>query len=377
MATDKQASKYVPPDQEAGPRSTFENTDPSPVLSVIIVNWNSKDYVRQCLTSFYKHCRSVPFEVIVVDGASFDGCDAMLAAAFPAVRFIQSPDNVGFARANNLGAKSACGEYLLLLNPDTLLLEDSPKILIDALTGLPNAGAVGCRLLNRDRSLQTSCVQAFPTVFNQVFASDFLHRRFPHWRVWGVWPLYASPPKPEAVEVISGACMLFRRSQFEAVGGFTESYFMYAEDLDLCFKVRASGRLVYYTPATSIVHFGGGSTDQAASNFSNVMMRRSVHAFMRLHRGPLAAAAYRAGLALSALIRVTLIGPLLIFGNRIVRHGTDSWRKWFAILRWSLGLDATGRPAPAHTKGVLEHPASNIQRSTSNGLSQNAPEGKE
>jgi len=243
------------------------------MVSVLIVNWNSKDYVRQCLTSMFAHCRSTRLEVIVVDGASFDGCDEMLRNEFPGVHFVQSPDNVGFARANNLGARHATGEYLLLLNPDTLFIEDSLRVMVEQIEILPNAGAIGCRLLNGDRTVQTSCVQTFPTVLNQMLASDYLLRRFPACKLWGVSPLFATPMKPAVVEVVSGACILIARSIFNAVGGFTEDYFMYSEDLDLCFKLRRAGHLVYYVPYSSVVHFGGGSTTNAASNFSTVMMR--------------------------------------------------------------------------------------------------------
>lgn len=306
-------------------------------VSVLIVNWNSKDYVRQCLTSLFQHCSSVPAEVIVVDGASYDGCAEMLAAEFPSVIYVQCSENVGFARANNLGARTARGSHLLLLNPDTLFSEDSIGIMLQKLETLPNAGAVGCRLLNADRSLQTSCVQAFPTILNQILVSEYLACRFPNWRLWGVAPLYARPPKPAVVEVISGACILVRRSAFANVGGFTESYFMYSEDLDLCFKLRRAGHLVYYVPDTSLVHFGGGSTRQAATNFSTVMMHESVGKFMRLNRGASSALLYRTAMTLTAITRLLLIGPLLLFGHKLVRHGTSSWFKWFAILTWSLG----------------------------------------
>jgi GT2 family glycosyltransferase len=315
-------------------------------VSVIIVNWNSRDYVRQCLTSLNAHCPAADREVIVVDGGSFDGCGEMLTREFPAVVFVQSPDNIGFARANNLGARHARGRYLLLLNPDTLFHEDSIRLMRERFETLPQAGAAGCRLLNADRTLQTSCVQALPTVLNQMLDSEYLRQRFRHWSLWGVAALYAQPPQPAVVEAISGACILIPREIFEAVGGFTESYFMYAEDMDLCFKVRQAGHHVYYLPETSLVHFGGGSSSKAPSNFSTVMTQDSICRFIRLNRGFLPAAVYRLGMMLTALVRLLLIGPMLLFGDRIVQHGRGSWHKWLAVLRWSLGLElARGAPA--------------------------------
>ena len=309
-----------------------------PDISLIIVNWNSKDYMRACLQSLARHPPAgLTTEVIVVDGGSFDGCAEMLAREFPAVVFVQSPDNVGFARANNLGARQATGENLLLLNPDTELIEDSLSVLHAALAAVPGAVAVGCRLLNADRTLQTSCVQSFPTVLNQLLDSEFLRQAFPRSSLWGMRPLAEPGGQPVEAEVLSGACIMVRRARFEAVGGFTESYFMYGEDLDLCYKLRQAGGRVCHVSATSLVHFGGGSTNSAASDFSTVMMRASVHRFMRIHRGPASALGYRLTTTLSALVRLVLIGPLLLFGNRVVRHGTGSWRKWTAVLRWSLG----------------------------------------
>src|SRR5664280_1246315 len=143
-------------------------------LSIIIVNWNSKSFLRQCLISLGARCKSPASEVIVVDGGSFDGCAEMLAQDFPWVIFIQSETNVGFARANNSAVSRARGRCLLFLNPDTEFLEDSISILMSRLEALPNAGAVGCQLLNSDGSLQTNCVQAFPTIWNQVLDSRFL-----------------------------------------------------------------------------------------------------------------------------------------------------------------------------------------------------------
>lgn len=311
----------------------------SPIISVIIVNWNSKDFLRQCLTSLFAQCGSVPLEIIVVDGASFDGCGEMLASEFPSVIFIQSPDNVGFARANNLGARSARGQYLLLLNPDTLFQEDSIRIMLEGLQSLPQAGAVGCRLLNADGTLQTTSVLTFPTILNQVFDSDYLRTRFRSWKIWGVAALYAQPQQATEVEVISGACILIRRELFEKVGGFSKEYFMYSEDVDLCYKIRRRGQPAYYFPGTSLIHYGGGSSDQAVSNFATVMMRRSTYLYLKLNHGIARALTYRAAMTLTALARLLAIAPLSLFGNRIVRRSAASMRKWYAVLGWSLGLE--------------------------------------
>lgn len=311
------------------------------LLSVIIVNWNSKDYLQKCLRSIERHCQRRDLEIIVVDGASYDGCGEMLAAEFPSVIFVQSTENIGFARANNLGAHSAKGDFLLLLNPDTEFIEDSISTMLDALNILPDAGAIGCRLLNADRSIQTTSILTFPTILNRTLDSEFLRRSFP--TLWGMGPLFSGKTEPAQVEAVSGACILVRRELFEKVGGFTESYFMYCEDVDLCFKLQSTGLKNYHLPTTTIVHFGGGSSSHSVSNFSTIMMRESWYQFLRTNRGLGIALSYRFCMLLSALSRMLCIGPLLLFGNRVIRHGPRSWCKWFAVLRWSLGLESAKR----------------------------------
>lgn len=312
-----------------------------PDLSIIIVNWNSRDFLRRCLASLNAFCGEPQPEVVVVDNGSFDGCGEMLAREFPPVRFIQSEKNIGFARANNLGARLAGGRCLLFLNPDTEFFEDSLRVLAEQLSTLPQAGAAGCRLLNSNRTLQTSCVQSFPTVANQVLNSEFLRRRFPRWKLWGNAVLSDDASRPAPVEVVSGACLLVRREVFEAVGGFTEQYFMYGEDADLCFKIARAGHRVYYTPQTGIIHHGGSSSRQAQTNFANVMMRESIYRFLKLNRGPVTAGAYRIALSVLSVVRLPLILVLLpVSSGGVVRHGAGSLRKWFSILRWGLGLES-------------------------------------
>ncbi|HEY5814601.1 MAG TPA: glycosyltransferase family 2 protein, partial [Terrimicrobiaceae bacterium] len=205
-------------------------------LSIIFVNWNSKAFLQNCLKSVYQHCAEFSFEIIVVENATYDGCGDMLAAEFKNVTFVQSSTNLGFGGANNLGARLASGRNLLFLNPDTLLLDNSLRQLCTALDSLPNAGVVGCRLVSGNHAVQTSCIQSFPTVLNQVLDSDFLREAFPRSTLWGTEALLQTN-SPSMVEAISGACLMVKRKEFERVGGFTEEYFMYGEDLDLCFKI--------------------------------------------------------------------------------------------------------------------------------------------
>jgi GT2 family glycosyltransferase len=310
-------------------------------LSIIIVNWNSKDYLAACLASIAAGAAGIAHEIIVVDSGSFDGCGEMLARDFPAVRFIQSPDNLGFARANNLGAAQASGEALLFLNPDTEVRGRAIVQLYRQLQRLPDAGIVGCRLLNSDGTLQTSCVQPLPTISNQVFNADILLRLFPGIGLWTSAQCFEGRQTPVQVEAISGACMLMRREVFNRVQGFSTDYFMYAEDLDLCHKTRAAGFANYYLNAAEIVHHGGGSTRQRRSRFSEVMLPESVSCLLHKTRGRLYSRCYRLALSASACIRLLLLAlswPLAVAGGR-----TSAWAnafgKWLVVLRWGLGRE--------------------------------------
>jgi hypothetical protein len=310
-------------------------------LSIIIVNWNSKDYLQKCLQSVCANTRGISFEVIVVDGGSFDGCGEMLAREYPAVQFIQSEKNIGFAKANNLGFGQAQGDCVLFLNPDTEIVGGAISVLHDFLKKTGDAGIAGAKLLNTDGSVQTSCVQAFPTVLNYFFDAEILRRAFPRLPFWGIAPLYSGDKTPAEVEVVSGACLMLTRTAFQKIGRFSDDYFLYAEDLDLCFKSHLAGFKNYFVPAATVIHHGGGSSRQTQSVFSAVMMRESVYRFLKKFRGGFYGAAFRASVALGALVRLLLL--LVLFPVRLVRGeaetARDAIRRWAAILKWTFGLE--------------------------------------
>lgn len=313
-------------------------------LSIIIVNWNSKDYLQQCIASILHSKSEIKFEIVVIDGGSFDGSGEMLRQCYPQVKFIQSDKNLGFAKANNVAFKASSGRLVLFLNPDTKVVVPAIDILFDQMQKLSGAGAIGCKLLNADGSIQTSCIQSFPTILNQLLDSNFLRALFPKSRLWGMASLFGVTNGPTEVEVLSGACIMMRRSLFEQIGLFSEDYFMYAEDSDLCYKVRCAGYKNYFIPYATIFHFGGGSTEKAPSDFSVVMMRESVWRMMRKTRGRFYGFAYRVSTMISSISRLILL--MVLFPLHLFRRGGGSWngsfRKWKAILSWSLGLKDTG-----------------------------------
>lgn len=321
-------------------------------LSIIIVNWNSQNFVRACLASIREHTGTLEHEVIVVDNASYDGCGQMMSSEFPQAIFIQSDQNLGFAKANNLAFTRSRGRSVLFLNPDTEIQPASLQRLVTALHSSPRAGMVGAHLLNSDLSLQTTCVTALPSILNQALSSRYLRQTFPNWRIWGMRPLFEEADKPVPVEAISGACMMAKRDVIEQVCGFSTDYFMYSEDMDLCVKVAKSGWEIYYVPDARIIHHAGGSSScRQENNFSSIMLRESALRYMQLHRGSHYAIWYRPSMAFVAVCRILL---LILALPMAIRPGgrtflARAFGKWCDILLWSLGFTrwANRQPSPA------------------------------
>ncbi len=314
-------------------------------LSIIIVNWRSRDFLRKCLQTVFECTKGIIFEVIVVDNASFDGCEKMLSEEFSQVRFIQSHTNSGFAAANNLGTQSASGDVLLFLNPDTEIRGNALAEMAAVLKAHSDGGITGARLLNSDGTLQDSCVQSYPTIINQVLDADLLRKMFPRLSVWGNKPLYNVSSEPVTVEAVSGACLMIKREIFQKVGGFTTDYFMYSEDIDLCKKVEDAGWKSYYVPDAVVVHHGGGSSAKGKGGFTPVMIRQSMLKFLRRYRGELYAFLFQGIVGLAAVGRLALLGLVLIatLGRFRRQELTGAIANWIKIFRWSLGLEGWAR----------------------------------
>src|ERR1700686_620248 len=311
-------------------------------LSIIIVNWNSLGDLRKCLTRLYAHIRDLSFEVIVVDNASLEPGIESLNADFPDVLVIKSDINLGFAGANNLGFSRSSGEYVLFLNPDTEIIDNAFKIMLDESFSLPDPGVIGCKLLNTDLSVQTSCIQTFPTIPNQLLDYEYLRLRWPSCSFWSIAALFSESKTPVPVEVISGACMLLRRDVFERAGMFTEDYFMYAEDLDLCYKVKALGFRNYYVGKARVIHHGGRSSNLVnVSNWSIIMRFKAVHKFCVKRQGSLYGSLFRATMGTGALLRLVALSLAKPFAGNDLRKRTikNSTSKWWAVLKWSYGVD--------------------------------------
>lgn len=309
-------------------------------LSIIIVNWNSEAYLRRCLESIHEHTPGIKYEIIVVDNASPNNKIDDVSRQFPTIRVVKSKRNLGFSAANNLGFRHSRGRVLLFLNPDTVLLSPAIHTLLNTLNTLPNAGAIGGRLLNTDLTVQTSCIQTFPTIANQLLDVDAIRLRRPACKLWNIAPLYSSDKRPAPVDVVSGACMMLRRNVFEQIAEFSEDYFMYADDIDLCYKTRKVGFTNYHVGNAVLVHHGGGSSRQHEVRQWAVVMRFNAMAhFFTKTRGRGYAFLFRLSMGFAAIIRVLTVLTLSGVGSGVV-HRKYALSKWTAVLKWASGLNA-------------------------------------
>ena len=270
-------------------------------LSIIIVSWNVADLLANCLNSILTHPPSGSYEILVVDNASSDDSVRVLREKFPQVRLILNDQNVGFAGANNQAMQAATGRYLLLLNPDTIVFEGTLQCLVDFLDQHPQAGAAGSLYENPDGSLQPSAFP-FPTVSRELWRLLHLDRL----HAYGTYNMQRwSRKTPREVDSLQGASLMLRRAALDETGLLDTGYFMYTEEIDLCYRLRQKGWSLYWVPRSRIIHFGGQSTRQAALKMFLCLYGSKVQ-FFRKHYGEASARAYKRALKFTALLRVAL-----------------------------------------------------------------------
>lgn len=284
-------------------------------VSVIVVNWNTRKLLEQCLGSVYETAGSLAVEVIVVDNGSSDGSVEMVRERFPQARLIANPENLGFARANNQAMKIARGRYFLLLNSDAALRPGALQSLVDRMEARPEGGIVGGRLVNPDGTFQASYMD-FPTLWGEVMLMLKLHTLF-RTRYFPSHPPAESEAAREA-DWIPGACMLVRRQLWEQIGGLDETYFMYSEEVDWCRRARQVGWKVYYTPEAEIVHWGGQSIGRVSAE-KRARVYRGKWLFFRKHRGRRTAALFRVIVTATSVVKLGMWAPLVAAPPRAVR----------------------------------------------------------
>ncbi|WP_337865224.1 glycosyltransferase [Ignavibacterium sp.] len=252
-------------------------------LSIIIVNYNVKEFLKNLLHSILKASESLSTEIIVVDNASTDGSVEMLKEKFPDVKLIANKENLGFGKANNIGLKHATGKYILLINPDTLVAEDTFTKLIQFFQNHPEAGMVGCKILNPDGTLQLACRRSFPGPWTSFTKVTGLSTLFPKSKLFARYNLtYLDENQTYEVDAISGSFMMMRKEVYDMFGGFDEQFFMYGEDLDFCYRIQKAGFKIFYVHTTQIIHYKGESTKRSSLDETKVFYN-AMHLFVKKH----------------------------------------------------------------------------------------------
>lgn len=252
-------------------------------ISVIIVNYNVKDFLEQALESVKRSLKGIESEIIVVDNNSIDGSLEMLKKRFPDVDLIASKENLGFSGGNNLALKKASGGFIVLLNPDTLVQENTFSILLEFFKKTPDASAATCKILNPDGSFSIDCRHSIPTPLTALWKTLGLNRLFPKSRIFGKYNLtYLNENETYPVEAISGSFMMLKKEVVKKIGLLDESFFMYCEDIDYCYRINQSGGKIYYVPDTQIIHYKGESTKKNNLDYIKTF-NKSLFQFYKKH----------------------------------------------------------------------------------------------
>lgn len=255
-------------------------------LSIVIVNYNVRNLLKKCLESVFKYEKDIEFEVIVADNNSKDHSQKMLKRDFPQVKLIENKRNLGFSKGCNQGIKESQGRYILLLNPDTELTPGGFKKMIDFMDTRPEVGICGPKMTDQEGNLHLSC-RSFPSyltaisssqsILNRIFPENFLSQKY----------LLRNLDHSQIQEVdwVSGSCLLAKREMLEKIGLLDERFYLYVEDVDLCYRAKKSGFSVFYFPAVVVIHHIGKSTEKKKINML-VEHHRSMYYFYRKHHNP-------------------------------------------------------------------------------------------
>ena len=284
-------------------------------LSVIIVNYNVSAFLEQALASAVKAMRGIEGEIFVVDNRSVDDSVAMVKAKFPQVKLIENQDNVGFAKANNQAIRVSIGEYVLLLNPDTLVEEDTFSKCIDFMDATPDCGGLGVKMVDGQGRFLPESKRGIPYPSASFYKLFGLSKLFPKSRKFGAYhATYIGEDETHEVEVLAGAYMMLRRSVLNEVGLLDEDYFMYGEDIDLSYRILKGGYKNYYFPQTRIIHYKGESTKKGSLNYVYVFYK-AMQIFAKKHFSANNAKIFNVAVDAAIWFRAALAAVTRLFGK--------------------------------------------------------------
>jgi hypothetical protein len=307
-------------------------------VSIIVVAWNVRQLLYDCLKSVFEQTQGIEFEVVYVDNASEDSSVEMVRKEFPLVIIIENDENRGFIRASNQGIKVAKGRYILLLNSDTVILENAIAKTVKFADENPKAALVGCKVFYPGGTLQRNCFM-YPSILNMLLAATYLNKLFPKNRFFGRERMgWWDFDDVREIETNSGCYSLVRKEAIDQVGVMDERYFVYGDDPDWCFRFRKAGWKIMYTPEPRIIHYHGKTTKHMKREF-RLQLFGSVLIFMLLHRGRIAFVLARLAMALMFLLRIPywlLIGLIRNKERKIALHTTVTYLIgfWYCATNW-------------------------------------------
>lgn len=290
-------------------------------LSICIVNWNVRDLLKACLGSIYANTKDISFEVIVVDNNSSDESIKMIKTDFPQVKTIENSSNAGFTKANNQAIKIAQGRYIMLLNPDTEVIDNALNKMVRFMESRRDCGAVGCKLLNTDGTLQRSC-RTFPTLEVMLYSALFLDQLFPKSRIFGKYFMtWWDFNETREVDQPMGSALMIKKEALDKAGLFDENIFIWFDEVDLCYRIKKAGWKIYFTPDAQIKHHLSQSFRQwkkiPQMIRGAVIWRKSRNYFFRKHKGALSAAVLWA----FDILQVAIVVAILYAIARLIFRG--------------------------------------------------------
>ena len=305
-----------------------------PVVSVIVVSYNTREMTLQCLQTLHNELTGLSAEIWVVDNASTDGSVDAIRNAYPHVNVIANTRNKGFGAANNQALEQAQGDYFLLLNSDAFPTPGAIAAMLACLEAHPEAAAVGPRLLNRDGSLQRSCYR-FPSPLRCFWENSLLTAAFPNHALFGDYRAWAHDAE-RRVEFVIGAALLARRTAVEQIGPFDPAFFMYAEETDWQLRMRKAGWDILFCPQAQVTHWGGHSSD-GMKDRQFCEFNRAASRFIRKHYGPAGGCVQRVAMVMGALLRLTAWSLVYMAGGPRRQKAVRNIRDWSRLLRWWTG----------------------------------------
>jgi GT2 family glycosyltransferase len=302
-------------------------------VSVVIVVWNAQKYVLECLGSLREHCQKVGAEVIVVDNASTDGTPELVAAIFPEFKLIRNAENLGFARANNIGIAESSGDYICLVNSDVKFLDDCISPMVRYLSEHPEVGMLGPKMLAADLKVRRSTMR-FPTVWNtfcRAIGLDSLFKKSP--RFGGLLMSDFDHRRTAPVEVLNGWFLVLRRSAVETVGVLDPQFFMYGEDVDWCYRFRQAGEKIVFFAEAGAIHYGGASSSNAPLRFY-LELYRATWQYWKKHHSGLSQLGFLVAFAIHHSVRLLGSAFLYLCSPSRRTHTAARFKRSLACLQW-------------------------------------------